>query len=227
MQVDFPNKERKAIVFCVEENTRKPELWRHAVYVLLLSDLLKTKRVVPVAIHPRGKKPAPETLELKGDHGTYLQFKVLTTTLSQLNASDYKDSNNRVELLCMPRMKYTKSEKLDIVESCVHGFFKNEPDIDLRIKYSQLIAYQMALTPEDEMRLRQRAERRPELEKFMSYGEVLTARGVERGKIELIVEFCKSGLITVEKARQQLEKLAAEEGLTKKKLREALKQLPK
>lgn len=151
--VEWPDGRRQGVLFCIEENSHavKGSLRRHAIYTLLLSDMHDMNRVVPVAIHPFDKAPPPNCLELSGDHGTYLKFTVLTITLPGLRAMERLKSNNVVELICLPLMKYEDDQKSEVVVRSLEGLISNEPDHDKRLKYTGFISH-YAKVDEDELR---------------------------------------------------------------------------
>src|SRR5205085_4397218 len=88
LMVEFKDGSREAIIFCLEESS-KDDPWlpmRHAIYAILLAQMFKTRRVVPVAIFPFGTKECSNSFTLAGDHGVYLEFKGLSITLPMLEA---------------------------------------------------------------------------------------------------------------------------------------------
>ena len=230
--VEWPGGEREAIVFCIEENTKGnvADLRRHAVYVLQLSEMLDMTRVVPVAIHPFDKKPAAETFELKGDFGTYLHFKAITTTLSIMEAERHLESENRVELICLPLMKHAQEQKRKVVWASINGLNKKEKNKDKRSKYLRFVFQYSKLDAQELRNMSQEAAQHcANPEEFMSTMDVLLAqgevKGMAKGTIKTILNLCKSGIISNLQAREQLEKLSTAGEISQDDLRESLAKL--
>ena len=110
--VEWPNGNREAIVFVIEEETQgnRFSIHRLAHYCLDLAELMETERVIPVVIF-LNSGTRQESLRLGGDRHSYLVFRYLACDLKRLSANDYKDSNNIIARLNLPNMNYPKQER--------------------------------------------------------------------------------------------------------------------
>lgn len=113
--VEWPNGNREAILFVLEEETQanRFSIYRLAHYCLDLAELMETDRVIPVVIFLNPGTPKT-SLQLGGDRPSYLEFRYLSCDLKRLSANDYKDSNNIIARLNLPNMYYPKNERLQI-----------------------------------------------------------------------------------------------------------------
>lgn len=210
LRVKWPDGRREALVFAVEEETVPGRFSpaRLAVYCLQLAELLKTRRVVPVVIFLRGRPPGPDELTLGGDHGTYLRFHYLSCVLSDLDAANYVNSANIVARIVLPTMRWTTTDKLEILHAANAGVLSLEPDWDKQQKYLEFIDSYITL---DEHEAHQYAQRYPQEETQMT-GRFARARqeGRQEGHQTGLAEGMQHGIQIGEqqgelrKARQML-----------------------
>ncbi len=102
--VEWPDGRKEAILFVLEEETeqRRFSIHRLAHYCLDLSELMDTDRVVPVVIFlNEGRRP--QELKLGGERYCYLQFFYLACELKRLSAEHYRQSDNIVARLNLPK----------------------------------------------------------------------------------------------------------------------------
>jgi hypothetical protein len=113
--VEWPNGNREAILFVIEEETqgKRFSIHRLAHYCLDLAELMETERVIPVVIF-LNSGTQKKNLRLGGDRHSYLEFRYLACDLKGLSADDYKDSSNIIARLNLPNMNYPKQERLEI-----------------------------------------------------------------------------------------------------------------
>jgi hypothetical protein len=140
LEVVWPNGEKEALLFVLEEETnpRRFSTHRLAHYCLDLSELRKTTRVVPVVIFLRGQT-LDVSLRLGGDRHTYLKFNYLSCTLSQLPWQEYKQSDNIVARLNLPNMLYKEKDKIHVYAQAFRGLKQLESDPKLQEKYIDFI----------------------------------------------------------------------------------------
>lgn len=155
--VEWPNGEREALLFAVEEesDSRRFSIHRLAHYCLDLSELVKTERIVPVVIFlQRGTHR--EQLQLGGDRHVYLDFRYLVCDLKRLTASDYRDSGNIVARLNLPNMNYPAVERLAIYAAAQAGLARLETDPERQLKYGDFIDYYADLNDQELAEYQQR-----------------------------------------------------------------------
>jgi len=128
---------------------------RLAHYCLDLSELLDTRRVVPVVIFLH-QGAFPERLRLGGDAGTYLDFRFLAYALPRVPAREHFDSPNLVARLNLPNMAYGPDEKLEVYAKAMRGLTTLEPDPERRFKYLDFIDIYAALDENERIVYRQR-----------------------------------------------------------------------
>ena len=141
LQVEWPNGERAALLFVIEEETRSRrfDLYRLAHYCLDLAVLCATDRVVPVVVF-LDDGAARQRLRLGGERRTYLDFHYLACHLPRLPYRAYRDSDNLVARLNLPNMAWsTRAEKLDAYAAAVRGLLGLESDAERRRKYADFI----------------------------------------------------------------------------------------
>lgn len=125
--VEWPNGERSAIVFVIEEEslTSRFSIHRLAHYCLDLVELMATDRIVPVVIFLNDGN-RPNSLNLGSEQLSYLQFNYLACDLKHLPAKNYQDSDNIVARLNLPNMHYAKEERLQIYYAAQRGLVQFE-----------------------------------------------------------------------------------------------------
>ncbi len=86
--VEWPNGNREAIFFVLEEETQgsRFSIHRLAHYCLDLAELMETERVIPVVIFLNAGKQKT-SLRLGGDRHSYLEFNYLACDLKRLSAN--------------------------------------------------------------------------------------------------------------------------------------------
>ena len=151
--VEWPNGQREALLFVVEEESKASLFSIHRLvhYCVDLSELLKTERVVPVVIF-LGKGSRKTHLDLGGDRHKYLQFHYLSCALGDIPWEQHRHSNNLVARLNLPNMKYTDEQVFDVYTQATHGLIELEPDPDKQLKYIEFIDKYANLSDNDRMR---------------------------------------------------------------------------
>ena len=181
--VEWPDGERTAIVFVIEEETQTSRFSIHrlAHYCLDLAELMATDRVVPVVIFLNdGNRPS--SLHLGSEQLSYLQFSYLACDLKRLPAKEYQDSDNIVARLNLPNMRYAKEERLQIYAAAQLGLVQFEKNADKQSKYLDFIDYYANLSEQeiDEYRthyLNDKGE-------IMGLAQILRQEGKQEGKKE-------------------------------------------
>ena len=155
--VEWPDGRREAILFVLEEETEPSRFSVHrlAHYCLDLSELLNTRRVVPVVVFLH-RGDFPKELSLGGDAGTYLDFRFLAYSLPRIPALEHFDSPNLVARLNLPNMAYGPDEKLEVYAKAMRGLTTLEPDPERRFKYLDFIDIYAALDENERIVYRQR-----------------------------------------------------------------------
>lgn len=148
--VEWPEGERTAIVFVIEEEsqTSRFSIHRLANYCLDLAELMATDRVVPVVIF-LNEGNRPNSLNLGSEQLSYLQFSYLACDLKRLPAKDYQDSDNIVARLNLPNMRYAKEERLQIYAAAQLGLVQFEKNADKQSKYVDFIDYYANLSEQE------------------------------------------------------------------------------
>ena len=181
--VEWPDGERTALVFVIEEEsqTSRFSIHRLAHYCLDLAELMATDRVVPVVIFLNDGS-RPNSLSLGSEQLTYLQFNYLACDLKRLPAKDYQDSDNIVARLNLPNMRYAKEERLQIYAAAQLGLVQFEKNVDKQTKYVDFIDYYANLSEQeiDEYQthyLNDKGE-------IMGLAQILRQEGKQEGKKE-------------------------------------------
>ena len=148
--VEWPNGNREAIVFVLEEETQSNRFSIHrlAHYCLDLAELMETDRVIPVVIF-LNSGTRKNSLRLGGDRHSYLEFHYLACDLKHLSASDYKDSSNIIARLNLPNMYYPKQERLEIYLAAQLGLLQMESNPSKQRKYVDFIDYYADLSEQE------------------------------------------------------------------------------
>ncbi len=131
-----------------ETEVRRFNIHRLAHYCLVLSELMKTDRVVPVVIFLTAGTYARKLL-LGTEIHTYLSFDFLYCTLPDLQYEHYRDSNNIVALLNLPNMHYSPEQRVDVYADAMRGFRRQESDPEKLLKYVDFIDMYAALDDEE------------------------------------------------------------------------------
>jgi len=179
--VEWPDGSHGALVFIIEEESdpRRFSVHRLVHYCTDLSELLQTRRIVPVVVFLRGG-PADRGLSLGSDQDTYLRFHFLSVDLAALPFRRYRDSDNIVARLNLPNMNYEPAEKVEVYAAAVKGLVTLEPNPELQLKYADFIDIYAALDDNE----RQEYERDHPAEAQIMSGTFQRAReeGERRGE---------------------------------------------
>nr|VFJ70113.1 MAG: hypothetical protein BECKDK2373C_GA0170839_12442 [Candidatus Kentron sp. DK] len=165
--VEFPEGEREAVLFIMEEETtaRHFSIHRLAHYCLDLAELPDTERVVPVAIFLR-PGDYPRSLNLGTARKTYLGFQFLTADLGTIPATEHIDSRNIVARINLPNMRYDPERRVEICLRAQEGLAELEPDPNKRIKYIDFILRYANLNESEQAQYEERLQ-------HSSYREVI------------------------------------------------------
>ena len=165
--VEFPEGEREAVLFIMEEETtaRHFSIHRLARYCLDLAELPDTERVVPVAIFLR-PGDYPRSLNLGTARKTYLGFQFLTADLGTIPAEEYLSSRNIVARINLPNMRYNPEQRVEICLRAQEGLAELEPDPNKRIKYIDFILQYANLSEAEQAQYEERLQQ-------SSYREVI------------------------------------------------------
>jgi hypothetical protein len=138
--VEWPDGQRAAIVFVLEEETdpRRFSVHRLAHYCLDLSELFQTDRVVPVVVFLRAGSYRQE-LVLGSEQRIYLHFNFVPCALAELSYESYRESDNVVARLNLPNMRYSPQQRVDVYAHAVRGLHELEADSDRISKYLDFI----------------------------------------------------------------------------------------
>jgi len=181
--VEWPDGRREAVLFVIEEesNPSRFSIHRLAHYCLDLAELLKTDRVVPVVVFLRGGCGRAE-LVLGGERHTYLSFRYLGCALAELPFERYCDSDNIVERLNLPNMRYAREQRIEVYAHAVRGLTTLEPDLEKQIKYLGFIDIYSGLDDNELARYQQ--EYPEEAETMTTFAERFIEQGKQEGKRE-------------------------------------------
>jgi hypothetical protein len=190
--VEWPDGRREAILFVVEEETEPARFSIHrlAHYCLDLSELMNTRRVVPVVVFLHAGD-FPERLTLGGDAGTYLDFRFLAYALPRIPARDHFRSANLVARLNLPNMAYGPEEKLEVYASAVRGLADLEMDPERQLKYLDFIDIYAALDENERIVYRRRYPE--EVAKMTRFAERFMEKGREEGREEGVKKGIRQG----------------------------------
>jgi hypothetical protein len=182
--VEWPNGQREALLFVLEEETdpNRFSIHRLAHYCLDLADLCQTTRVVPVVIFLNSLGNEPTELVLGGDRHDYLQFQYIRCALAEWKAEEHWDSNNLIARLCLSLMHWSAGQKLEVYARAVRGLVSLEPDPEKQLKYLDFIDIYSAL--DDNERVQYKAEYPQEDQTMASLTERLKAEGMEQGRAQ-------------------------------------------
>jgi len=188
LEVIWPNGDKEALLFVLEEETnpRRFSTHRLAHYCLDLSELRKTTRVVPVVIFLRGQT-LDINLRLGGDRHTYLEFNYLSCTLSRLPWQHYQHSDNIVARLNLPNMKYESADKIHVYAQALRGLVTLESDPNLQDKYVDFIdIYTQLSNNELEEYQRHYPKEAKQMESFTQRNQSIgLAQGMQQGEVAI------------------------------------------
>lgn len=148
--VEWPDGQREAIVFVLEEETdpKRFSIHRLAHYCLDLSDMLETDRVVPVVIFLHAGNFRRD-LDLHGQQASYLRFSFITCDLSTMPAEQYFTSTNIVARLNLLNMRYNPTRRVEVYARAQEGLAELESDPEKRLKYADFIEAYANLTKDE------------------------------------------------------------------------------
>lgn len=197
--LEWPNGEREALLFVIEEETQTSRfsIRRLIKYCLDITELYQTDRVVPVTIFTSPASQAPMQLKLGGDRHTYLDFRYIKCALKELDAAAYYQSDNIVARMNLPLMRYPRDQKIEVFHHAIQGLLTLESDPDKQAKYADWVDIYTQL---DDNEINEYAKRYPEEENTMvgfaqryreegiSIGE---ARGEVKGEAQTLLKLVK------------------------------------
>ena len=101
--VDWPDRQREALLFVLEEETdpKRFSIHRLAHYCLHLANMFQTDRIVPVVVFLHRGRYATE-LKLGSEHRTYLNFDYIACDLSRLPYQKYLHEDNIAACVDLP-----------------------------------------------------------------------------------------------------------------------------
>lgn len=179
--LEWPNGEREALLFVIEEETQTSRfsIRRLIKYCLDITELYQTNRVVPVTIFTNSALNAPLQLKLGGERHTYLNFHYIKCALKELDAVEHYQSENIVARMNLPLMSYTSDQKLEVFHYAIQGLITLEKDPDKQAKYADWVDIYTHL---DDNEIQEYAKRYPEEEKIMSgFAERYINQGRDEG----------------------------------------------
>ena len=181
--VEWPNGNREAIVFVLEEETQSNRFSIHrlAHYCLDLAELMETDRVIPVVIF-LNSGTRKNSLRLGGDRHSYLEFHYLACDLKHLSASDYKDSSNIIARVNLPNMYYPKQERLEIYLAAQLGLLQMESNPSKQRKYVDFIDYYADLSEQEIIEFRTHYLNKEG--EIMGLAQILRQEGCQEGRQE-------------------------------------------
>jgi hypothetical protein len=179
--VEWPNGEREAILFVLEEESdaRRFSIHRLVHYCLDLAELLQSERVVPVVIFLREAAQVVYRLRLGGDRHVYLDFCYLRCALAELPFERYRDSDNLVARLTLPSMRYPPQRKVEVYAQAVRGLTALELDPERRLKYLDFIDIYAAL--DDNERVQYERDYPEEAQTMSRFAERFRQEGMQQG----------------------------------------------
>ncbi len=187
---EWPNGERAAILFVIEEESdpARFSIHRLAHYCLDLSDLFDTRRVVPVVVFLR-PGDFPTRLRLGGDRAEYLYFSFIACDLGRTPAAAHLNSGNIVARINLPNMAYAEDQRLEVYAKAREGVAKLETDTERRIKYCEFIDVYAGLSDEETARYREvYLKGSPRKEELMGLTQMLMEEGRREGQWEGLIE---------------------------------------
>jgi hypothetical protein len=238
--VEYPNGEKEAVIFVIENESRERSDFLHylAIVCLNISLLMKTRRIVPVAVHPFRRKDAENRLTLGGNTRDFLDFSCLSCALGTMDASAHYADDNIVTRLCLPLMAHEPAEKLLVVTRSFEGLAALEPNVERRLKYADFIGQYAALNEAEEIEFR---EKYVEQSKFAEDIMTLTEMWLERGKkiglaegeargkamgiLDSIVTMYRDGDLTADQARARLKLIGQRQEASPEMVADALRSI--
>ncbi len=228
IEVKFPNGEREALLFVFEEESTNRADFLHYLAIVCLNISLwqKTRRVVPIAVHPFRKTPLKTNLKLASDERTYLDFSCISCVLGTMSASDYVDSNNVAARLCLPLMKQVRTDRMSIARRAFEGLPTLMRGLEKRIKYFEFISHYSAFSKSEEKEFFEKyVYKSPYKEDIMTLEKIWRERAEAKGQVKMVLALFKDGILSTEAARGSLEKLAKEGAVPQELVKQALAEI--
>ncbi len=140
LRVDWPDGQRAALLFALEEETEPKKFSIHRLihYCVDLAGLCDTDRVIPVVVFLR-PGTCPARLQLGTTTHKYLDFHYIACYLPGLAYADYCNSNNIIARLNLCNMAADDTPKLTVYDQSLRGLFQLEQRSDKREKYAEFI----------------------------------------------------------------------------------------
>ena len=186
--LEWPNGEREALLFVIEEETQSSRfsIRRLIKYCLDITELYQTDRMVPVTIFTSSAPNAPMQLKLGGDRHTYLDFHYIKCALKELDATEHYQSDNIVARMNLPLMRYPDNQKLEVFHHAIQGLITLERDPDKQAKYADWVDIYAHL---DDNEINEYEQRYPEEKLIMAgFAERYLTQGREEGREEGLVK---------------------------------------
>jgi len=205
--VEWPDGRREALLFVLEEESeaRRFSIHRLAHYCLHLAELFDTDRVVPVVIFLSGGQAVPQRLQLGGERHTYLDFRYLGCDLGVLPYERYRDSDNIVERLNLPNMRYSHGQRVEVYARAVRGLTDLEADPERRLKYLDFIDIYAGLD-DNELEIYRR-DYPEEADAMSSFAERFIEKGMQQGEARVLERLLRSKFGELpEEARRRIER---------------------
>lgn len=184
--VEWPDGQRAAVVFVLEEETdpRRFSVHRLAHYCLDLSELFQTDRVIPIVVFLRSG-PYRKELVLGSEQRIYLQFGFVPCALAELSYENYRESDNVVARLNLPNMRYASQQRVDVYAHAVRGLRELETDPDKISKYLDFIDIYADL---DETEQKLYIHQYPQEAELMStFAERFRQEGMQLGEVQILL----------------------------------------
>ncbi len=180
LRVDWPDGQREAVLFALEEETEPQRFSIHRLihYCVDLAELCETDRIVPVVIFLRSGI-CPQQMQLGTRKKTYLDFSYIACHLAGLRYTDYCASDNIVARLNLLNMTCAKTPRLQVYDQSLRGLFTLEPDPKKREKYVDFIDIYANLTEQERVQYEQ--EYLTEETRMTSFKEWFRDQGRQQG----------------------------------------------
>jgi flagellar biosynthesis/type III secretory pathway protein FliH len=116
-----------------------------------------------------------------------------------LLAADYVDSGNIVARLLTVLMKYPREQRLDVCQRALEGLIQLEPNLDRRLKYSELVLRYGRVKPPERIELERRLTKSTSQEAIMGLfqeaRDEARLEGLRQGRQEGRQEALREGLL--------------------------------
>ncbi|MDO4233303.1 MAG: DUF4351 domain-containing protein, partial [Lautropia sp.] len=175
--VEWPDGEREAIIFIVEEETNPGDFspQRLVSYCASVSELMKTNQIVPVVIFLKPGPTPPTSLTLGSPERPYLHFEYIVFNLAQTQARLHFESSNIVARLNLVAMQHRKEERPTVYGQALKGLLELESSTERQRKYLDFIDMYLPLEDNE----REEFERNYQTESRNMGG--IVSRAIEQG----------------------------------------------